>query len=202
LRGSGVRPQAGIGRLDEEREAVVSVGVAPLIAARFVPTPLGLVRPIGRDRDLVVSGGVLWANLHLLFWLSLIPFTTGWMGENHFAQWPVVLYGFNLLACALAYTILQTLLVRHHGHELLKRAVAGDKKGKSSLLLYVAGIAAAWFGWPMVGLAFFVVVAAIWLVPDTRIERVLYIMPAQEAHRAVIRERLKARLAALEGEGT
>src|SRR5689334_1835976 len=78
-----------------------------------------------------VSGAVLWANLHLLFWLSLLPFTTGWMGENHFARWPTVLYGLNLLCCAGAYLILQTCAIRHHGPDsLLARAVARDVKGK------------------------------------------------------------------------
>src|SRR5881628_131564 len=94
-----------------------------------------------------VTGSILWANLHLLFWLSLIPFTTGWMGENHFERWPTVLYGLNLLACALAYYALQTVLIRHHGRDsLLNRALAGDFKGKSSPAFYIAGIAAAWFG--------------------------------------------------------
>src|SRR5213079_3233870 len=92
-----------------------------------------------------VSGGVLWANLHLLFWLSLLPFTTGWMGENHFQRWPTVLYGINLLLCALAYMVLQTCLIRHHGRDSqLAKAVSTDFKGKASPVLYVGGIVTAW----------------------------------------------------------
>ena len=121
-----------------------------------------------------VNGAVLWANLHLLFWLSLVPFSTGWMGENHFEQVPTVLYGFNLLLCAAAYTILQATLIRHEGRDFpLARAVQGDVKGKISVVLYAAGIAAAWAFAPWAGMAFFVVVALIWLVPDRRVERVI-----------------------------
>ena len=121
-----------------------------------------------------VNGTVLWANLHLLFWLSVLPFTTGWMGENHFARLPTVLYGFNLLACAIAYFVLQTSLISHHGTDsLLKRAVGRDAKGKASPVLYILGIAAAWFFTPSAGMFLFVVVALMWLVPDRRMERVL-----------------------------
>jgi uncharacterized membrane protein len=118
-----------------------------------------------------VNGSVLWGNLHLLFWLSLLPFTTGWTGENHFARWPTVLYGINLLCCALAYVVLQSSIIRHEGPEcLLAKAVSKDFKGKSSLVLYLAGILAAWIvaGWA--GMAFFVIVALMWLVPDRRVE--------------------------------
>ncbi len=121
-----------------------------------------------------ISGAVLWANLHLLFWLSLLPFTTGWMGENHFERWPTVLYGTNLLCCAIAYYVLQTIIIRHQGRDcLLAKAVAKDVKGKVSPVLYVVGIVAAWTISPPLGLAFFVFVALIWLVPDRRLERVL-----------------------------
>jgi uncharacterized membrane protein len=121
-----------------------------------------------------VNGAVLWANLHLLFWLSMVPFTTGWMGENHFERGPTILYGANMLLCALAYTILQTTLIRHDGVDApLARAVRADIKGKVSLALYIAGIAAAWAFAPWAGMAFFVLVALIWLVPDRRIERVI-----------------------------
>ena len=121
-----------------------------------------------------VGGGVLWANLHLLFWLSLLPFSTGWMGENHFARWPVMLYGVNLLLCAIAFYLFQTSLIRHHGDDsLLAKAVSTDFKGKASPLLYVAGIAAAWIFSPWIGLGFFVAVALLWLVPDRRMERAL-----------------------------
>ena len=121
-----------------------------------------------------VSGGVLWANLHLLFWLSLLPFTTGWMGENHFERWPTVLYGANLLCCALAYYLLQTAIIRHEGPECpLARAVSRDFKGKFSPVIYLAGIACALAGWAEAGLAFFVGAALMWLVPDRRVERMV-----------------------------
>lgn len=121
-----------------------------------------------------VNGAVLWSNLHLLFWLSLLPFSTGWMGENHFARWPTVLYGLNLLACALAYFVLQSCLMRHQGPDsLLVKAIGRDAKGKASPLLYLLGIAGAWLFRPWLGLVFFVAVALLWLVPDRRIERVL-----------------------------
>ena len=121
-----------------------------------------------------VNGTVLWANLHLLFWLSLLPFTTGWMGENHFQRWPTVLYGINLLLCALAYTILQKCLIRHQGDASpLAKALTTDLKGKISPVLYIAGIATAWIFSAWAGMLFFVVVALMWLVPDRRIERVI-----------------------------
>ena len=121
-----------------------------------------------------VNGAVLGANLHLLFWLSLLPFTTGWMGENHFARIPTFLYGANLLAAALAYYLLQSSLVRLHGHaSLLARAIGSDAKGKGSPFLYLLGMTGTWLLSPWVGVAFFVGAAMIWLVPDRRIEHVL-----------------------------
>jgi uncharacterized membrane protein len=121
-----------------------------------------------------VNGAILWWNLHLLFWLSLLPFSTGWMGENHFARWPTVLYGVNLFACALAWFVLQTGLVRHHGPDsLLAQAMGHDVKTKVSPVLYFIGLAAAWLGYPGVGLAFFAGVALIWLIPDRRVERLV-----------------------------
>ena len=120
-----------------------------------------------------VSGGVLWANLHLLFWLSLLPFATGWMGENHFTALPSALYGFVLLMAAMAYWWLQQLIIRAHGRDsLLARAVGGDWKGKLSPLLYASGIALSFVATP-VALGIYVLVALMWLVPDKRIERVL-----------------------------
>jgi uncharacterized membrane protein len=121
-----------------------------------------------------VTGVILWANLHLLFWLSLLPFTTAWIGENHLERWPTVLYGVNLLSCAIAYTVLQTCLIRHHGrNSRLAKAVTTDVKGKASIALYLAGIATAytWRAWA--GIICFVVVALMWLVPDRRIENML-----------------------------
>ena len=121
-----------------------------------------------------LDGAVLWTNLHLLFWLSLLPFTTGWMGENHFERWPTVLYGVNLLACAIAFTILQTSIIRHDGKQgLLAKAVASDFKGKVSPAIYAAGIACAWFLPAWTGMVFFVVAALIWFVPDRRMERAI-----------------------------
>ncbi len=120
-----------------------------------------------------VSGAALWANLHLLFWLSLVPFTTAWMGENHFATLPVALYGVDLLACAIAYYILQRTLIACHGNEsLIARAVGRDFKGKASPVAYVVAIGAAFVAPALAG-AIYVGVALMWLVPDKRIERVL-----------------------------
>jgi len=122
-----------------------------------------------------VTGSILWANLHLLFWLSLLPFSTGWMGENLFARWPTVIYGVNLLACAIAYEILERRIIAVDGPDgKLAAAVGRDLKGKLSPLFYLAGIAAAWLWLPAAGMAAFAAVALIWLVPDTRIERTLH----------------------------
>jgi len=120
-----------------------------------------------------VTGPILWANLHLLFWLSLVPFTTGWMGENHFAAAPTALYGAVLLMAAIAYFILQQTIVASQGREsLLKRAIGGDWKGKLSPVLYVVAILSAyWSQWISQGI--YVLVALIWVIPDRRIERVL-----------------------------
>ncbi|WP_243360351.1 TMEM175 family protein [Fundidesulfovibrio terrae] len=118
-----------------------------------------------------VRGGILWANLHLLFWLSLIPFVTAWMGENHFAAAPTALYGVILLMAAFAYWILQRTIIAAQGRDsLLKAAVGRDLKGKLSPLLYLAAIPAAFFEqWIADGI--YVLVALLWLVPDRRIER-------------------------------
>jgi uncharacterized membrane protein len=119
-----------------------------------------------------VNGTVLWANLHLLFWLSLIPFGTAWMGENHFDTLPTAVYGVILLCAAIAYTILQTSIVRHHNNEnkLLKEAIGNDLKGKVSMAFYVISIPSAFLS-PLISCAIYVLVAAIWLVPDPRIEK-------------------------------
>ena len=120
-----------------------------------------------------VNGKILWANIHLLFWLSIIPFVTGWMGENHFATGPVMLYGCVMFMCGFAYIILATLLSRLHGPKSTFAIVMGkDWKGKLSLVLYVCGIAASLLNnW--VGISFYVAVACIWFIPDRRIEAVL-----------------------------
>jgi uncharacterized membrane protein len=120
-----------------------------------------------------VDGGVLWANLHLLFWLSLVPFVTAWMGENHFATIPTAAYGVVLLMAGVAYWILQSSLIRCDGNSsLLALAVGSDLKGKFSPALYIAAIAAAFVNRWVAG-AIYVFAAAIWLVPDRRIERVV-----------------------------
>jgi len=120
-----------------------------------------------------VRGGVLWANLHLLFWLSLIPFVTAWMGENNFASLPSALYGAVLLGAAVAYWIMVRILLRHHDRESpLARAIGSDRKGTLSMLCYIAALGLAfvqsWMAWSL-----YIFVAIIWLVPDSRIERVL-----------------------------
>jgi uncharacterized membrane protein len=118
-----------------------------------------------------VDGAILWANLHLLFWLSLVPFVTGWMGENHFAPAPTALYGVVLLMAAIAYYILQQAILRKQGPgSLLAVAVGRDLKGKLSPLFYAVAIPAAFFQ-PWIAGALYVAVALIWLVPDPRIER-------------------------------
>ena len=121
-----------------------------------------------------VTGGMLLANLHLLFWLSLVPFTTHWMGESHFEPWPTAAYGVVQIACAVAWLILQAVIVRAHGPESdLKQAVGDDWKGKFSVVSYVAAIPIAIFGYPYFSLGLFALVAMIWIVPDQRIERQL-----------------------------
>jgi len=117
-----------------------------------------------------VSGGILWANMHLLFWLSLVPFVTGWMGENHFAARPTAIYGVVLLMAAIAYYILQSAIIRRQGERsLLKRAIGRDLKGKVSPILYTLAIAVTfWNKWFAVSI--FILVALMWLIPDRRIE--------------------------------
>jgi uncharacterized membrane protein len=118
-----------------------------------------------------INGKVMWANLHLLFWLSLIPFVTGWMGENHFAALPTAFYGVVLLFAGIAYTILQMLLVAEQGPgSRLARAMGHDLKGKLSVILYMAGIALAFVN-EWISDALYVIVVMMWLVPDRRIER-------------------------------
>jgi uncharacterized membrane protein len=118
-----------------------------------------------------VNGAILWANMHLLFWLSMIPFVTSWMGENHFSKWPVILYGVVLIMNAIAYTILIIALLRHHGKDsLLAKAIGSDRKGKLSIAIYATAIVVSfWCSW--VGIVLYALVACIWFIPDTRIER-------------------------------
>ena len=120
-----------------------------------------------------VSGGILWANLHLLFWLSLFPFATGWMGENCFAATPTALYGVVLLMAALAWLILQRAIIRRHGRDsILAKAIGDDWKGKLSTALYAAAVPLAFFNAATAN-GIYVFVALMWLIPDRRIERAL-----------------------------
>jgi len=117
-----------------------------------------------------INGRILWANLHLLFWLSLIPFATGWMGANHAAPFPTALYGVDLLMAAVAYTILQNAIVARQGpRSSLREAVGSDVKGKISIVLYVAAIPLSFVA-TWIAIALYVFVALLWLVPDRRIE--------------------------------
>ena len=118
-----------------------------------------------------VNGKILWANLHLLFWLSLIPFATSWIGANYQASAPVTLYGIVLLMSAVAYFILQNAILNHHDEDfVLRKAIGGDLKGKFSTLIYIVGIALSFYYSPLAILCY-IVVALIWFLPDRRIEK-------------------------------
>jgi len=120
-----------------------------------------------------VNGRILWANLHLLFWLSLVPFVTGWMGENHFAALPVALYGVVLLMAGVAYFVLARALAAHHGKDSkLAVALGKDTKGKVSVAIYAAAVPLSFVN-PWIAFAMYIVVAIIWFIPDRRIERVI-----------------------------
>ena len=121
-----------------------------------------------------VNGSIMWANLHLLFWLTLVPFVTGWMGENNFAPIPTTLYGVVLIMASVAYLILQRrILSAQPAGSALRRELGRDLKGKLSSFLYLAGIVLAQFAPPMIAFGFYGLVAVLWLVPDRRIERAL-----------------------------
>ncbi|MEZ4902821.1 MAG: TMEM175 family protein [Spirosomataceae bacterium] len=120
-----------------------------------------------------VKGDVLWANLHLLFWLSLVPFATGWIGENHFGAMPMAIYGFILLMAAIAYFILQECIIKSEGkNSILAKAVGKDLKGKASPVLYAIAIASCWINSWIAG-SIYIIVALIWLIPDRRIEKAI-----------------------------
>lgn len=120
-----------------------------------------------------VNGKILWANLHLLFWLSLVPFATGWMGENHFAKATLALYGFILLMAGVAYVILQNLIIKSQGkNSLLKKAIGTDFKGKASSVFYIIGITFSFYNEYVSGIIY-ILVALMWLIPDTRIEKMI-----------------------------
>jgi len=121
-----------------------------------------------------INGQILWANLHLLFWLSLIPFTTGWMGENHFAALPTAAYGVVLVGAALSYTLLQTAILKEEGPgSKLAAAVGSDRKGKLSLVMYVLAIPLAFVN-QFISDAIYVAVALVWFIPDPRIEKTIH----------------------------
>ncbi|HXO76637.1 MAG TPA: TMEM175 family protein [Puia sp.] len=118
-----------------------------------------------------INGAILWSNLNLLFWLSLIPFATAWMGENHFTRWPVILYGLLLIMNGIAYTILCWLLIKEAGIESpLAKALGNDWKGKASVIGYAAGIGLAFIN-PWLAFSIYVIVALMWFIPDRRIEK-------------------------------
>ncbi len=120
-----------------------------------------------------VNGATLWANLHLLFWLSLVPFTTAWLGENQLSAWPAALYGIVLLLAAVAYFVLTRTLIRLHGQDsTLARSIGKDRKGEISIVIYAVAIPLA-FLQPWIACAGYVIVAIMWLIPDRRIERAL-----------------------------
>lgn len=120
-----------------------------------------------------VTGGILWANLHLLFWLSLVPFVTAWIGENNFAPFPMIMYGVILLMAAIAYFILQSQILKKHGPDsVLSKAIGKDLKGKISPVLYSIGIISANFNPSFAGLMY-IAVALMWLIPDKRIEKII-----------------------------
>ncbi len=120
-----------------------------------------------------VNGKILWANLHLLFWLSLIPFVTSWLGEHHLEPVPLLFYGFTLLMCGVAYNILQVVIIKEHKKDFALRNILGKKyKEKVSLLIYIIGLVVAYYApWPAV--ACYIIVALIWLIPNKRIEKIV-----------------------------
>jgi len=121
-----------------------------------------------------VNGAILWANLHLLFWLSLVPFATAWMGEKHFDDFTLIFYGFTLMMSGVAYFILEKTIIADQGpNSLLKKAVGNDLKGKMSVVIYLIAIALVYAGIPLGAGILYVAVAFMWLIPDKRIERML-----------------------------
>jgi uncharacterized membrane protein len=188
----------GKGRLEAFSDAVLAIIITIMVLELHVPheTELDALRPLvpvllsyvlsfiylgiywNNHHHMLhathrVTGSVLWANLHLLFWLSLVPFVTAWMGENHFASIPTAFYGGVLLMAAIAYTILQWQILRIEGPQsMLATALGTDLKGKLSPLVYIVAIGAAFVN-PAIAEGLYVLVAMMWLIPDRRIERAL-----------------------------
>jgi uncharacterized membrane protein len=188
----------GKGRLEAFSDAVLAIIITIMVLELHVPHETGLdaLRPLvpvllsyvlsfiylgiywNNHHHMLhathrVTGSVLWANLHLLFWLSLVPFVTAWMGENHFASIPTAFYGGVLLMAAIAYTILQWQILRIEGPQsVLATALGTDLKGKLSPLVYIVAIGAAFVN-PAIAEGMYVLVALLWLIPDRRIERAL-----------------------------
>ncbi|MFN6568594.1 TMEM175 family protein [Dendronalium sp. ChiSLP03b] len=188
----------GKGRLEAFSDGVLAIIITIMVLELKVPhgTDLAVLRPLipvflsyvlsfiflgiywNNHHHLLqairhVNGRILWANLHLLFWLSLIPFVTAWMGENHFAALPVALYGTVLLLAAFAYFILTRALISHHGKDsAIAIAVGGDFKGKVSVVLYALAIPLAFVN-SWLACALYILVAIVWLIPDRRIEKTL-----------------------------
>ncbi|HVG32592.1 MAG TPA: TMEM175 family protein [Pyrinomonadaceae bacterium] len=188
----------GSGRLEAFSDAVLAIIITIMVLELKVPHGSGLadLRPLipvflsyvlsfvfigiywSNHHHLLhavrnVNGRILWANLHLLFWLSLIPFATGWMGENNFAAWPVAFYGGVLLSAAIAYFFLTHVLISYHGRDsALAKALGKDIKGKVSVACYAAAILLSFVS-PWLACALYVLVAVMWLIPDRRIERML-----------------------------
>jgi uncharacterized membrane protein len=188
----------GTGRLEAFSDGVLAILITIMVLELHVPeeTDLAALRPVAPvfltyllsfvylgiywnnhhhmlRATVRINGVVLWANMHLLFWLSLVPFTTAWMGEHHVHRAPTATYGVVLLGAALAYYLLQSLIIREQGRDsLLAAAIGRDLKGKASPVIYVTAILLTLVE-PWIGVALYVVVALMWLIPDRRLENVL-----------------------------
>lgn len=156
------------GRLEAFSDGVIAIIITIMVIAIYWNNHHHLLHVVQK-----VNGAVLWANMHLLFWLSLVPFVTGWMGENYFGKWPVALYGVVLFFAGNAYYILVRVLISHHGKEsTIARAIGNDFKGKISVVVYIIGIIISFYS-SSIAMILYSLVAIMWLIPDRRIEKVL-----------------------------